>query len=111
MRGKTLSANSKSLQIRKIIVSIILALLAVISLCMASCKQDSGSKPAPGPVDPIDPDESDDPEDPETQKIEINGVEAVVSLADERCRTYERQYFRNASSRQRRPYKNRILYP
>ena len=82
MRGEILSANSKSLQIRKIILSIIFALLTVISLCMAGCKQESGNKPVPGPVDPIDPDIPDDPENPETQKIEINDVDAVVSLAD-----------------------------
>lgn len=79
MRDEILSANSKSLQIRKIILSIIFALLTVISLCMAGCKQESGNKPVPGPVDPIDPDI---PDDPETQKIEINDVDAVVSLAD-----------------------------
>lgn len=82
MRDEILSANSKSLQIRKIILSIIFALLTVISLCMAGCKQESGNKPVPGPVDPIDPDIPDDPENPETQKIEINDVDAVVSLAD-----------------------------
>ena len=82
MRGEILSANSKSLQIRKIILSIIFALLTVISLCMAGCKQESGNKPVPGPVDPIDPDIPDDPENPETKKIEINDVNAVVSLAD-----------------------------
>lgn len=82
MRGEILSANSKSLQIRKIILSIIFALLTVISLCMAGCKQESGNKPAPGPVAPIDPDIPDDPENPETKKIEINDVNAVVSLAD-----------------------------
>lgn len=82
MRGEILSANSKSLQIRKIILSIIFALLTVISLCMAGCKQESGNKPVPGPVDPIDPDIPDDPENPETKKIEINDVDAVVSLAD-----------------------------
>lgn len=82
MRGEILSANSKSLQIRKIILSIIFALLTVISLCMAGCKQESGNKPVPGPVVPIDPDIPDDPENPETKKIEINDVDAVVSLAD-----------------------------
>ncbi len=82
MRGEILSANSKSLQIRKIILSIIFALLTVISLCMAGCKQESGNKPVPGPVVPIDPDIPDDPENPETKKIEINDVNAVVSLAD-----------------------------
>ena len=82
MRDEILSANSKSLQIRKIILSIIFALLTVISLCMAGCKQESGNKPVPGPVDPIDPDIPDDPENPETKKIEINDVDAVVSLAD-----------------------------
>ena len=82
MRGEILSANSKSLQIRKIILSIIFALLTVISLCMAGCKQESGNKPVPGPVDPIDPDIPDDPENPETKKIEINDVDTVVSLAD-----------------------------
>ena len=82
MRDEILSANSKSLQIRKIILSIIFALLTVISLCMAGCKQESGNKPVPGPVDPIDPDIPDDPENPETKKIEINDVDTVVSLAD-----------------------------
>ena len=49
---------------------------------MAGCKQESGNKPVPGPVDPIDPDIPDDPENPETKKIEINDVDTVVSLAD-----------------------------
>lgn len=49
---------------------------------MAGCKQESGNKPVPGPVDPIDPDIPDDPKNPETKKIEINDVDTVVSLAD-----------------------------